>query len=163
MAMFERHQLYNGVNAGRTKALFYEFGVGEHTILTLGDHIEGYPSLRTLYVNMCTDDPSEYVFAVTVFGDVQFWERLKKAPWMPAYVEAWKHESEIKRKSMAFDTIMKEVKEDGKSSFQAAKYLIEEPWRKGAVERRKTKASARDAFDSVRDDVNRLKEEGLLM
>ena len=102
------------------------------------------------------------LFRSTVFGDVQFWERLKKAPWMPAYVDAWKHEAEIRRKSLAFGAVLKEVREDGKSSFQAAKYLIEEPWRKGSVERRKTKASAREAYDLVRDDVDRLKEEGLL-
>ena len=61
------------------------------------------------------------------------------------------------------------MKTNGKSSFTAAKYLIEEPWKTGnAMERKRNKKlvseSAEEAFSdsTIQSDLKRLKEEGVL-
>lgn len=146
MAMFDREQLYSPTGKILTKSLFSEFGTGPNTILSLRDTGK-FPSLKNLYVNLCTDDPSEYTFATTVFGNVQFWETLKQVTWMEEALEEWRHEAAIKRKSEAFKSIIKEVKEDGRNAYQAAKYIIDEPWTG------KTKASREASRKSTAEAV----------
>lgn len=128
MPMFTRDQLYNSMEVARTKSLFAEFGTSSETILTLNMKDKGYPDLHTLYVRFVVDDPSEATFAEEVFGDIAFWERLKRAPFMKKNLAAWKHEADVKRKSKAFKHIMKEIQEDGRNAYQAAKFLIDAPW-----------------------------------
>jgi hypothetical protein len=99
-----------------------------------------------------------------------FWTKLKATSWFKPYYEEWADVAREKRKQLAFQAIMQEVKTSGKSSFSAAKYLIEEPWRNGGsvYEKRKIKESiattATKAYtnSAVQKDLERLKSEGLL-
>lgn len=146
MAMFDREQLYGETNIARTKSLFVDFGSDPANILTLGTFNKDFPSLRSLYVNLTVDDPSEYTFAITVFGEWAYWDKLRKVGFMQSHLEAWRHEAAVKRKSMAFKTIIEEAKGDGRNSYHAAKYLVEEPWRgRGKAQKAATKQSSEEA------------------
>lgn len=156
MAMFSKDQLYNDVGNIRTKALFKEFGASEFNILSFDDPDSGYPSLKSLYVNLTVNDPSEAIFAETIFGDITFWEKLKNAPWLKDRVADWQHEADVKRKSMAFEYIVKEIKEDGRNGYHAAKYLIDEPWKPKT--RASTAAKRKSTLEAVPSDVADLAE-----
>ena len=125
MAMFDREQLYTDNNQPRTKSLFSEFGDGPDTILTLGTWNKSYPSLRTLYVSLCADDPSEHTFAETIFGSFEYWSRLREAPFMKKELVDWQAEARAKRESKAFKYLIEEVKNDGKNAYGSAKYILD--------------------------------------
>jgi len=115
------------------------------------------------------DDPSEVTFAEEVFGDLFFWQSLTEASFFKKHIEEWRLLASTVRKKEAFKAIINEVKTNGKSSFTAAKYLIEEPWKTGnAMERKRNKKliadSAEAAFSdsTIQSDLKRLKEEGII-
>ena len=163
--MFTKEQLYASTGMRKSKSLFIEYRVeGIEPIFTLSRHErEGLISLRNLYIQYCVDDPTEVEFAEAVFGDYGFWLNLSTTMYVAKELEEWRAIVDIKRKAQAFKTIMKEVQEDGRAAFSAAKYLIEEPWkgRKQAT-RQKVKETATKAYSEVQDDINRLRENGLL-
>lgn len=173
MAMFEREDLYNSMGRKKTKALFKETCQWDTTpILSLlpGSH-RGVPSLRDLYVKYCLDDPTETIFAETVFGDLEFWYEIKGATWFQPYYEEYTKTTDLKRKSLAMQFLVQEVKTQGKSAMQAAKYLIEEPWKgkEGTrADRRKVRKevqeSAEEAYEAsgAAEDVERLRDMGLI-
>ncbi|MCA9368199.1 hypothetical protein KC887_08155, partial [Candidatus Kaiserbacteria bacterium] len=74
--------------------------------------------------------------------------------------------ADVKRKSKAFQAIIKEVTNDGKNSYAAAKYLIEEPWKQKRTKAAKeeSRATTEEALISseVSEDLDRLREAGLL-
>lgn len=164
MAMFDKEQLWAANGVAKTNSLFWETKrPGDEPILSLTGWNDGLPSLRHLYVTLTTDDPSEYTFAEEVFGDVRYWFKLREAKFMPELLKEWREEADMKRKQKAFKAIVEEVETNGKSAFSAAKFLIDEPWKgrtKVAQEtRKKTTQKAVSVFDQ---DIERLKEEGLL-
>ena len=134
MFTFDQLKTANGIT--RTKSLFYELSYNdpEYAIFTTKeqDHVtaDGRPlvSLQQLYVSMVPNDPTEYEFAQTVFGSWEVWEKIKKAPQIAPFVKRWKNEVEIKVKSQAIQAIAMEMKEGGRSSFSAAKLLLEKGW-----------------------------------
>lgn len=168
-------QLFTSQNVPRTKDIFYEHryagkSEGANAIFTVANvPAEGYIPLKKLYMTFCVDDPSEVTFCDEVFGDFYYWSCLQEASLFKPILEAWRYEASVRRKQMAFKQIINEVKE-GKSAFQAAKYLVEEPWKGGptAADRKKAKAksqeSAEEAFQNsqIQEDVKRLKEQGII-
>lgn len=170
MALFTRDQLYGKNNIRYTQALFYEFA-GKDGLLNLSDQEKhGTIPLRKIFIPMVTKDPTEVEFAEYVFGEYAFWQYFEERTksWTAHHLATWRHEADVARKSLAFRSIMKEL-EEGKSSYQAAKYLIEEPWKiKSAPDKRKArkeaKETAEEAFEAsgVSADLKRLKEEGLI-
>lgn len=163
MAMFDHKQFWTTNGIPKTNSLFYETcRPGDKPILSLHGG-GGLPSLRTYYVNLTTDDPSEFTFADTVFGDIRYWFRLRDAKFLVDLLPEWREEADMKRKQKAFKAIVEEVETNGKSAFSAAKFLIDEPWKgrtKAAQETKKrTTKKAVSVFDQ---DIERLKEEGLL-
>jgi len=70
------------------------------------------------------DDPTEYSFAVEVFGDMAFWLNLRDKYPIKDCIEDWETEAEVARKSKALGLI-REATRDPKTSFPAAKWLIE--------------------------------------
>ena len=164
MAMLSRNQMYTPGNVRRTASLIFETcRYDDKPIFTLNVEREGYISLQNLYIKYCVDDPTENTFAEEVFGSLEFWLNMKTSKQLGPLFEPWKELVDIKRKQLAFQVILKEVKEEGKNSFQAAKYLIEEPWKKGVVAKRKAKETTKEAFStSVQKDAERLKESGYL-
>lgn len=164
LSMFSKEQIWTSNNIPRTNSLFKETcRPGDVPIMSLTGGDESLPCLRTLYVNLTVDDPSEATFAETVFGDIRYWFKLREAKFMPAFLNEWREEADIKRKRKAFKAIIKEVEENGRSAFTAAKYLVEEPW-KGNTQKAKAtkKATTKKALTAFDEDLERLTEEGLL-
>jgi hypothetical protein len=178
MALFDTSLTKNDSGAVMTMALFYELSYDnhQHVIFTLKDHdIElpnGRPAvaLSQKFIDLCTMDPTEYEFAQVIFGSWDVWERISNSPKLAPHVKRWRKEATIRRKAMAFKAVISEVSEGGRSSFTAAKYLIEENWvdqgqsTDGRAARKKVKETASKAYERVaaQDDLKRLREEGLI-
>jgi hypothetical protein len=133
--MFPKSAFLTEVNKVRTKSLFYETSYGDMTwvLFTLKeDDIEAHGrnllSLRKLYMSLVPNDPTEYEFAQTVFSSWNIWETIAKSPLLRKDVAEWRREVEIKIKSQAIRSIAEEMKSGGRSSFGAAKLLLEKGW-----------------------------------
>lgn len=128
MAIFTYQQLHNSIGKRLTRSLIEEGAYSEkYNILTLDkrdQHEKGLKSLYKLYMTYAVDDPTEYQFAVEVFGDMAFWQNLRSTYPVRDIIESWEYEAEIARKSKMLNYI-KEATQDPKTSFQAAKYLLE--------------------------------------
>ena len=118
-------------------------------IFTVRDEKEGLHSLRTLFVSYTVEDASESTFAEEVFGDVGYWLKAREHKFIKPFVEEWREEADVKRKAIAYKAIVAEVRDNGKSAFSAAKFLIDEPHKdkrntetKAKVEKTKAKAKA---------------------
>jgi hypothetical protein len=120
---------------------------------------------------MAVDDPTEITFSDHIFGSWQVWDKIRNSDKrLVTHIEKWRKEADVRRKALAFSVVVNEVKNEGKSSFAAAKYLIEEGWNpKGrTTDARKKRAESREtaqtAFEreGLTEDMARLKEAGLL-
>lgn len=170
MSLFTPEQLYGKGNVPYTQKIFYEW-VGEKGLVNLSkEEKKGTIPLRKLFIPMTIKDPTEVEFAEYVFGDYSYWQYLERRTksWTAKHIAEWRHLANIGRKSEAFKTIYQEL-QDGKSSYQAAKYLIEEPWKVAASDdkrgaRKEVRETAEEAFElsGVSEDLKRLKEEGLI-
>lgn len=168
MAILTYKDLYNSRNNMLLREIFCEHN--SEAMLTFDKNgKEGKINLFKLYMAHSVDDPSEVTFAEEVFGDLFFWQCLTEASFFKRHIEEWRFLASTVRKKEAFKAIINEVKTNGKSSFTAAKYLIEEPWKTGnAMERKRNKKlvadSAEAAFSdsTIQSDLKRLKEEGII-
>lgn len=138
----------------RTKSLFYELSYSEpqHAIFTTKEndierHGNTYLSLGKLFCSLVPQDPTEYTFAMTVFGSWHVWEVIRDAPQVAPYYKRWKREAEIKVKSEAIKAIAEEAKSGGRSSFTAAKLLLERGW----IEK-ETTSKAKQKLQQKEDD-----------
>ena len=156
MSMFTRDQIYNTQNVIRTKSLFSDFGVTPETSLSLEPTDKGFPDLHSLFVALTVNDPSEATFAQTVFGDIVFWSKLQEVAWLKEKLVDWRHEADVKRKSIAFEYILKEIKEDGRNGYHAAKYLIDEPWKPRT--KANTESKRKSSAEALPADVTDLAE-----
>ena len=169
MSIFTYKDLYNSRNNMLLREIFCEFNP-ESGLLTYDKNgKDGKICLFKLYIAHTVDDPSEVTFAEEVFGDIYFWQCLTEAVWFQRHIQEWRFIAATIRKRDAFKSIINEVKTNGKSSFTAAKYLIEEPWKSGnAMERKRNKKLASDSAEAafsdstIQQDLKRLKEEGVL-
>lgn len=165
--LFSREQLYSRLGHKKSKSLFVEVNTkAEMTpFLSLKASRPGGPiSLRDLYIEYCTADPSEAYFAEAVFGEVSFWENIKKCQWFQPYYEEWQRVAEVKRKSAAFRYIFNEVDSQGKNAFNAAKYLVQEPWKdkRNAKVKKEAEETTEEALSDYDKDAERLRENGFL-
>jgi len=151
----------------RTKSLFYELSYDkpDFVIFTLKDkdldhNGRTYVSISNLYRSLVPQDPTEYTFAMTVFGSWHVWEVIREAPQLRPYVSRWKREAEIKVKSEAIKAIAEEMKSQGRSSFTAAKLLLERGWiEKEPASKSKQKLMEREEQDMDRQALKLLDEE----
>lgn len=168
MALLSKEQLYGRTNIPIVGGLFFELtpqNRQENVVFTLNPHKKDkYIFLQDIYVEMCEDDPSEYEFAMYVFGEMEAWERIKAVPRFAEHYEKWVRYADIKRKSKAFKAIIGEVQNEGRSKFSAAKMLIDEPWKpkRKKADKEKSRETTEEAFSQHRDDIERLKENGLI-
>lgn len=165
MSLFSKEQLWASNGQARTNSLFSETArPGDTPIMSLNGGREDLPCLRDLYVPLVANDPSEVSFAEAVFGEVRYWLRLRQAVFMPKYLEEWETLADTKRKQLAFEAILKEIREGGRSSFTAAKYLIEEPWKdkRSPEVKERNKKTTSDAASFFKEDIERLSELDLL-
>ena len=160
MSMFDRTQLYADNGLPRTKSLFVDMGPSKDNIMTFHDSSKPFVALKPLYIALTIDDPTESVFAETVFGDITYWTKLADAAFMDRHLKEWRHEADVKRKAKAFEYIVKEIKSDGRNAYSAAKFLIDEPWKpKGkASAASKSKSTAEAVPSHIVDLTARLRE-----
>lgn len=166
MALFTYEQLHSSLNHRMSKSLFQETcPPGVTPLMTLGRAPKGdLVVLRDIFIELVTEDPSEYTFAEYVFGDYAYWEKITQAKFIQPYLKEWRLVTDVKRKSKAFKSVIDEVEKGGRSSFTAAKFLIDEPWKdkrnpKAKEESRKTTEQAASPY---KDDVERLRENGFI-
>lgn len=162
MPIFAPEQLYSSQGHKRTRALFYETALPtDKPIITLGTHEkEGYFHLRSAFLEMCVEDPTEVNFAEAVFGDYAFWENITKAKWIEPYLNEWRRICDVKRKEMAFKALVSEVKTQGKMKVSAARYLIEEPWKdkRNTKNKQDVNESTDQAKKAWQSDIKRLED-----
>jgi len=173
MAMFSYHQLRNINNVKKSKKLFSEYTVAgsklhSEAIFCENDYDrDGLVSLKRLYLELAIDDPSEYTFAMAVFGEWEFWEWLRKQTPVKHHITEWEHIVEVSRKSKMIQNIQKATK-DPKTSLQASRYLLERgfeqrPSQRG-VDGRKSRRVAKEETAAIlqeegyQEDLKRLAE-----
>ncbi len=169
--MYTYEQLKGSNGKPRTKSLFYELSYNDpvYSLFTLKErdieaHGKHYVSLQQLYVAMVPNDPTEYEFALTVFGSWEVWKAISSAPQVKAHVARWRAEVEVKVKSEAIKAIAEEMKSNGRSSFSAAKLLLDKGWLdkdNAAVAKSKLKAKENEeqekaALSILSEDAERL-------
>ena len=159
-----------------TIAMVYEFNYDhDRACVTLKEDDHVLPSGKRLisiprvYLQYCINDPTEYDFAIALFGSWPVWQRVSTSPKWKEPLAALRKEAEVARKSHAFKTLVQEANDEtSKGRAAAAKYLIEEPWKKGTnsadgrAKRAQVRESAQEAFErsGIEDDLQRLREEG---
>lgn len=160
MSLFSYEQLHSTLNHRKTKALFAETcNPDQEPIMTLGrNEKKGLVVLRDYFIDLVATDPSEYTFAETVFGDYAFWDNLSQATWIQPYLAEWRMVADVKRKSLAFSQLLTEVQSQGRNAYGAAKYLVEEPWKKGRPAKKVSKETSTKAAEGFSDDVARLRD-----
>ncbi len=145
----------NSKGVVRTKSLFLElvYLTPENAIFTLKDEDHThkgvhYLSLSKLYMSMVPNDPTEYTFAQTVFGNWHVWDTIRNAPQLKGHYKRWKREAEIKVKSQAIMAIAQEMNDGGRSSFSAAKLLLDRGWIEKTTASKKKKQSEEAALNN---------------
>jgi len=83
-------------------------------------------SLPRLYAEI--NDPTEYEFALKVFGDYTLWEKIASIASLKKYVDEMRKSLKFMVKSKIVKEMMKVVEEGGPKAFQAAKWLSEQGW-----------------------------------
>lgn len=151
----------------RTKSLFYELSYADptHVVFTLKDEDvdhngRTYVSMAKLYRSLVPQDPTEYTFAMAVFGNWHVWEVIREAPQLKPYVTRWRREAEVKIKSEAIAAIATEMKEGGRSSFTAAKLLLERGWlEKDTASKTKQKLQEKEDEEMGKEALSLLSED----
>lgn len=157
----DRDQLYTCNNVLKVLCLIKELcKPGDTPIFTLRDEKEGLESLRNLFVSLTINDPTEATFAETVFNDVGYWLKAREIVRLKSHLDEWREEADVKRKAIAFESIINEVRTQGKSAFSAAKYLIDEPYKPSKTKEAKTqvKKTTEKAKSIFKDDLSNLEE-----
>jgi len=83
-------------------------------------------SLPKLYSNIA--DPTEFKFAVEVFGDFRVWQTVQELETVKPYIEDLRENLKYMMKSKIVAKMMEVVEEGGPKAFQAAKWLSEQGW-----------------------------------
>jgi len=117
----------------RTQSLFYEMKYeGYAPMFTLKDQdheVAGvvYRSLRELYLMYA--DPTEYSFAMGVFGSLKCWYKIAGNKELSEFVNRWRADLEVKLRSEGVMAIRDLATDEGsKSRLAAAKWLADKGW-----------------------------------
>jgi hypothetical protein len=171
MALFEREQFINSVGHTRIKSLFLELSYDndQFHLFTLKDNDQEHKgkkllSLKRIYLEYVPNDPTEYTFAMVVFGTWDIWDTIRRNAQIRRHYNKWKEEAEVKIKSEAIRSIAEEMRQGGKSSFTAAKLLLERGWiekvsphdRKTNKQKLQEEALDRQAMQMLSKDAERL-------
>tara|TARA_R110000787_G_scaffold169085_3_gene281808 strand:- start:1492 stop:2031 length:540 start_codon:yes stop_codon:yes gene_type:complete len=134
-----KDKLKDSIGRYRTLSLFREFylhnrenGVEPIWCLKDEDPQGVLPSLKKLYMEIA--DPTEYQFAIEAFGNWQHWLKIKTARAINKIVEDWPIELEVKLRSDGIRVVAEEAL-NGRSKFNAAKFLAKGEWKDGATKR----------------------------
>lgn len=170
MSMLSRSDIYTPQGSLKILCLIQElapFG-SKGPIFTIREEKEGFISLKRLFVEHTWKDPSEATFALEVFGDVGYWLKARESKVLKVHLDEWRMEADVYRKREAFKAVIEEVTSKGKSSFSAAKFLIDEPWKTtGPKETKavgrpkkdpKVEETTRRAAKDLKDDLERVQQ-----
>jgi hypothetical protein len=113
---------------------------------------------------MVPNDPTEYEFAQAVFGSWDVWKTISESPQVKPYVNHWRNEVVVKIKSQAIQAIAEEMKSNGRSSFSAAKLLLDKGWldndtasqAKKKLKAKEQEEQERQALSLLQNDAQRL-------
>lgn len=153
----------NGAGSFRTKSLFYETTNEEdkyYAFFTLQDDDlkvgkKVYPSVRKLYLAIA--DPTEYYFAIELFGTWEHWEHIASTAWMSKKLNVYRRELEVMLKAVSVKSLMKASTRDNSVGISASKYLIDKGWSALASKASTFKpASVKAISKEVEDDLKRM-------
>lgn len=128
----------NSMNRYLTKALFIEFesepGIPteQYAIYTTQEEDrekngKTYLSVYRLFLEC--NDPTGYTFANKHLGSWYHYQMLMKAPWFKETIDKALLELEVRTRSDALKSIIKDSKNpNSRSQFQASKFLLEKGW-----------------------------------
>lgn len=133
MSLFTFEDVHNVHKVPKTQTLILEdkydyenslFTMAEADIET--DTGRKIVSLKRLY--LLHKDPTEYKFAMEVFGSWKYWGKLKEAALMKKHLPQWKIELETLLKSEALEKVVKIAADVRKpnTAYQASKFLLKE-------------------------------------
>lgn len=119
------------------------------------DDYKDYKSLRKIYLEY--EDPTEYSFAIEVFGSWDHWQRLLNTEWFIPHIEDWRLELETKMESKGIKRMVELAKKDDKGV--SAKWLASKGWKTGSNRGRPSNAEvqgerkrqARSSKDTLED------------
>jgi hypothetical protein len=158
-------------NARYTQALFLEYAREnvQPSFTVKNEHVEKqgvvYPSLRRVYMECM--DPTEEQFVAQVFdGDWEHWQRIKDNDILRTALkyEEWEEELSIKLRSFGIRSVINEVRNNGRSSFSAAKWLAEGQWkgtkrgRPSNDEKARIAREERELYKELQDDLKRVQD-----
>ena len=156
------------MNRVRTNSLFIET-IDDHIKyeplfnLSQEDDVEKngkvYPSLKKIYLDI--GDPTEYEFAVHVFGEWKIWKRVSANKDIKRYVDDWREELEVKIRSDAIRSLRDAAQTEGTRGIAAAKYVAERGWEKVRGSRTKEASEQRTKIEKrissvIDEDAERL-------
>lgn len=168
MPLIPDNKLRNDQNRRITRSLFNEIVFDEQfNFFTLKrwDYAprkgipDGLVSFPLTYLKYCIEDPTEYSFALEVFGDWEHWMLVQELNPLKDLIAQLRAEKDIAIKSKGFLKIAKEVADDGKNSYQAAKWLAEKGWEPNepASSVKSRKAAKAEAEEESRQDQEAIK------
>lgn len=127
-----------------TEALFYETSrdrTAYPPLFTLKpDEHQGLPSLKQIYLQH--KDPTEYTFAMNVFGSWQHWELLTGLSWFGPHVEEWRKELAVLLQAEAAAAalgVLSDPEATASTKMQAARYIADQGWKPKASKGRPKK------------------------
>ena len=110
-----------------TKSLFVETRTDVcDPIFTLESKVD-YDGLVSVYrLYMEADDPTEYVVAKRMLGDVQHWRALCEREFFIPYLEQWRDELQAKIKAESVEAIRRVANATSNGTVPAAKWVAEQ-------------------------------------
>jgi len=106
-------------------------------------------------------DPTEYILSDIVLGGWDHLQEMLKARNLKGYLLALRSRNAARIKSQAIRHIAEEMNTEGKSSFQAAKLLLDKGWipaqeKTSRTYKKKDKEEDKEALVLLKDDAKRL-------
>lgn len=162
--MFPRDQLVDKMGRFLTQGLFYETRTeGYSPLFTLKDYDHKvndttYISLKRIYLEIA--DPTEYQFAIEVFGNWNHWLAITNSGILMEYITKWREELEVKLASQAIRAMINTASTEGSKGTTAAKYVAERGWSTTSKANKKADRDSKhieeQIHSSVKDDLVRL-------
>jgi hypothetical protein len=97
---------------------------GEAVFTLHAEDRDGVPSLLRIYREY--NDPTEYQFAMDVFGEYRIWKAISENHKIKPYVDSWREELEAKIRAKAIAQLTKQA--EGNPT--ASRWLAEGNWNK---------------------------------
>ena len=105
-----------------------------------------YLSLHKIYITM--EDPTEYEFAMSVFGDYSVWENLCNLSWFKQHHLQMQKELVLKLKARTVKGMISDLNE-GKASYNAQKYLADAGYLDENEKNKKRGRPSKDELDGA--------------